>query len=220
MCTNITLDPISESHHLPRPLRDFYLTAKIAEAEAKNDKISVDTLTKLRGKPAVTCRLSESQNRQLLTAGYWCLIAPFDDFNVYLCRLLRFRYAIHGYMAREIGEYKQTAQNLGHGATIRKFRNKPQYKAENLSTDVLNRIYKRDGSLQGSGFKGTRGKYGHADFEKYVPAKRMKRTVVQEKRMRETQSNPFAEYRRDNMEEKSDNQQQYNTVNACETLNS
>lgn len=200
MCENIQLDPLTESQYLPRPLRDFYITTKIAVAKQNKDDDLVHKLTELRGQPAVTCRLSENQNRQLLEAGYWCLIAPFNHYNVRLCRLLRFRYTLHGYTAREIGEYKQTARNLGHGATIRKFKNKPQYRAENLSTDVLNRIYQRDGSMRGSGFKGTRGKYGHEDFEKYIPAKRMHRTVVQERRMRQSSSNPFAEYKRDTVQ--------------------
>ena len=101
---------------------------------------------------------------------------------------------LHGYTAREIGGYKQTASNLGHGANIRKFRNKPQYRRENLQVEVLNKIYQTDGTLRGSGFKGTRGKYGHKDFPKYTPAKRMKRSVVQEKRMRQSSSNVFAAY--------------------------
>lgn len=208
MCENITLDPLTNSEHLPRPLRDFYLTSKISSAEETHDTELAQQLKALRGKPAVTCRLSEEQNRQLLQATYWCLIAPFDANTVRMCKLIRFRYMLHGYTAREIGEYKQTAKNLGHGATIRKFRNKPQYKPENLDNTVLNRIYQADGSMRGSGFKGTRGKYGHTDFPKYIPSKRMHRTAVQEKRVRLAHANPFDEYRQDTVDNKPDDQQQ------------
>ena len=108
--------------------------------------------------------------------------------------LLRFRYMLHGYTSREIGGYQQTASHLGHGAQIRVFRNKPQYKRENLSTATLNQIYKADGSLRGSGFKGTRGKYGHRDFPQYKPQKRMKRSPAQEMNMRVSSQNVFASY--------------------------
>lgn len=196
MCQNIQMDPLLESSHLPRPLRDFYLTDKIHAAEAGGHTAVAEQLCTLRGEPAVTSRLSQPQNRQLLGATYWSLLAPFDSFNTHLAKLLRFRYMLHGYTAREMGEYKQTARNLGHGATIRRFNNKPQYKKENLSAKVLERICQRDGTMRGSGFKGTRGKYGHRDFPKYEPSKRMQRTAVQECRVRRGASNPFEEYRK------------------------
>ena len=194
LCANIAIDPLTESEHLPRPLRDVYLTTKIAEAEPGNDSY-IRKLESMRGPPSVTCRLSEKQNRQLLQATYWNLIAPFEKLaNLHICKLIRFRYMLHGYMAREIGEYKQTASNLGHGATIRNFKNKPQYQAQNLPNNVLNRIYQVDGTMRGSGFKGTRGRYGHEDFPKYIPSKRMKRASVQERRVRLVSTNPFEHY--------------------------
>lgn len=216
LCCNIDIDPLTESKHLPLPLRDFYLTMHIdalngmrkQSAEEARDGgegvrgevdasfvAKVDALKRLRGRPSVTCRLSQPQNQQLLHASYWNLLAPFEEETVKLSRLLRFRYMLHGYTVREIGGYRQTASNLGHGAQIRCFRNKPQYLRENLSVPVLNRIYREDGSLAGSGFKGTRGKYGHKDFPKYVPCKRMKRTVVQERKIRQSLPNLFAQYR-------------------------
>lgn len=195
LCTNITLNPLTESQHLPLPLRDFYLTMHIQSAEKEADEFAVVALKKLRGEPSVTCRLSLCQNRQLLSAAYWSTVAPFDAPNVHMSRLVRFRYMLNGYTSREIGGYNQTAKHLGHGAMIRTFRNKPQYKRENLSSDVLNYIYKTDGSLRGSGFKGTRGKYGHSDFPRYQPRKRMRRSTKQEDRMRESSSNVFADYR-------------------------
>jgi hypothetical protein len=282
LCSNIELDPFTQSHHLPLPLRDFFISMHIDAgsdndktgegvltgadgcksvgdqgasdqgasdqgasdqgasdrgasdrgasdrgasdrgasdrgasdrgasdqsleinkrdeaayaAKDKGDSCNVTALCRLRGRPAVTCRLSIAQNHQLLHASYWNILAPFDDDTVTLCRILRFRYMLHGYTVREIGSYKQTASNLGHGAEIRCFKNKPQYLRENLSSTVLNRIYQQDGSLSGSGFKGTRGKYGHKDYPKYVPCKRMKRTAVQERKVRQSLPNLFAQYR-------------------------
>ena len=193
LCHNIHLDPETESKHLPLPLRDFYLSMHIEES---TDDAQRQRLANLRGRPSVTCRLSQAQNRQLLAAAYWSTIAPFDNDAVLIGRLLRFRYMLNGYTSREIGGYNQTAKHLGHGAKIRIFRNKPQYRRENLSTEMLNQIYKSDGSLRGSGFKGTRGKYGHRDFPRYKPAKRMKRSVAQEDRMRASSTNVFDAYRR------------------------
>lgn len=194
LCHNITVDPLTESHHLPLPLRDFYLSMHIVDCEKRGEDTRF--LQQRRGRPSVTCRLSPAQNRQLLTACFWTIIAPFDQLAVRIAQLVRFRIMLHGFTGREIGGYKQTASHLGHGANIRNFRNKPQYKVENLSVKMLNQIYKKDGTLKGSGFKGTRGKYGHKDFEQYKPAKRMKRSKKQERRMRESKPNFFEEYRR------------------------
>lgn len=196
MCTNIDIDPRTESDILPLPLRDFYLTMHIDEMKKRGEDPS--SLKEKRGRPSVTCRLSLLQNKQLLTATYWNIIAPFDAETVQLCYLLRFRYMLYGYTAREIGGYTQNASNLGHGAKIRYFRHKPQYRRENLAVEIINKIYQSDGTLRGSGFKGTRGKYGHRDFPQYKPAKRMKRSTVQETRMREASSNLFEDYRGSN----------------------
>tara|TARA_B110000046_G_C12989562_1_gene397226 strand:+ start:126 stop:1451 length:1326 start_codon:yes stop_codon:yes gene_type:complete len=192
MCMNIDIDPHTESDALPLPLRDFYLTLHIQKLRDEGGDTS--RLETLRGRPSVTCRLSLAQNRQLLAASYWNLTAPFDAKTAEMCHILRFRYMLNGYTAREIGGYVQNATNLGHGANIRRFRHRPQYRRENLNTDVLNKIYQSDGSLRGSGFKGTRGKYGHKDFPQYTPAKRMKRSTVQERRMRQASCNVFQAY--------------------------
>ena len=192
MCRNIALDPVNESQHLPLPLRDFYLSMHIHKGEAAGT--DVQPLHQRRGRPSVTCRLSPDQNRQLLAACFWTIIAPFDATAVRVGRLLRFRLMLHGYTGREIGGYNQTAQHLGHGAQIRTFRNKPQYKPENLSTRMLNQIYHADGTMRGTGFKGTRGKYGHRDFPQYKPAKRMKRSATQESKMRDPAQNVFEAY--------------------------
>lgn len=192
LCSNIDLDPLTESFHLPLPLRDWFLTRHIDEA---NDEATRNVLLQMRGKPSVTCRLSLAQNRQLLTAAYWSTVAPFDPLIVEVCRLIRFRYMLFGHTSREIGGYDQKARYLGHGASIRKFKNKPQYRRENLKTEVLNSIYRSDGSLQGSGFKGTRGKYGHPSFPRYEPRRRMSRTEDQERQMRTGKADVFSEYK-------------------------
>ena len=191
LCENINV-PVSKVDILPLPLRDYYLSHCAERAEDGAEKIRIQ---RLRGTPCVTCRLSEAQNKQLLTATYWSYVAPFNKDVTEYCHLIRFRYMLHGYTSREIGGYRQTALHLGHGAKIREFKNKPQYRRENLSIDMLNHIYRTDGSISGTGFKGTRGKYGHTDFPRYEPVKRMKRTMTHEKKMRAGTSNCFAEYR-------------------------
>ena len=192
LAANIDLDPITEADALPLPLRDVFLTRHI-EAAKEGSELK-EKLTKLRGRPSVTCRLSAAQNRQLLLAAYWTIVAPFDATAVCIAQLLRYRYMLHGYTAREIGGYVQKAEHLGHGANIRSFRNKPQYKRENLTKKMLSKIYCADGTMRGSGFKGTRGKYGHKDFPRYEPRHRMKRTKLQEQQMRQVPTNIFSSY--------------------------
>lgn len=192
LCENLTSVPSEAAGALPLPLRDYFVTMR---AERSTDDDEKARLLRLRGRASVTCRLSASQNFQLLNATYWNTIAPFNPTTVKLAQLVRFRYMIHGYTSREVGGYRQTASHLGHGANIRTFRNKPQYRRENLSAEMINQIYQADGTLRGTGFKGTRGKYGHKDFPRYEPRKRMKRTKTQEARMRQVANNCFAAYR-------------------------
>ena len=191
LCKNISLDAETEAACLPRPLRDYYLTHCIQKA---SDATLAARLEQLRDLPSVTCRLTVAQNHQLLTAGYWNTIAPFDANTLRIARLVRYRYMLHGYTCREIGKYNQNATNLGHGHGIRKFKNKPQYDRANLPVATLNMICQPDGTMRGSGFKGTRGKYGHALFKKYEPRKRMRRTRRQEENMRKSASNALREY--------------------------
>lgn len=193
LCHNIKIDPLKESACLPRPLRDFYLTHHMKMPNV--EPATAAALEQLRGAPSVTSRLSTLQNVQLLTAAYWTTIAPFNAVVVEACSFVRFRYMLHGYLSREIGGYSQTAQHLGHGAHIREFRNKPQYDFANLDDKTLNAICKKNGQVGGTGFKGTRGKYGHADFPKYIPQKRMRRNDEHEETMRNLQPNIFDDYR-------------------------
>lgn len=164
---------------------------------ANAKKIEADKLeSMIPAKPSVTCRLTADQNIQLLACTYWRTIAPFDDELVHICNLIAFRYCIHGFESREVGAYRQTAQHLGHGAYIRKFKNKSQYEIQNIPQKVLNRVYTEQG-LRGSGFKGTRGKYGHQNFPAYRPRRRQERGAEVEERMRKKQKNLFQEYKDD-----------------------
>lgn len=191
LARNVVL-PLAAIDHLPNPLRFWFLTRLIEEAEEESVRAE---LIGRRGDMVVTCRLSVPQNRQLLVAAYWTIVAPFEETTVRASKLLRFRYMLHGFVSREIGGYAQQALHLGHGARIRTFRDKPQYQLANLSTEVLNQICRRDGSLRGSGFKGTRGKYGHPDFPRYEPKRRMRRTADQDAAIRRATADCFQHYR-------------------------
>ena len=193
MCKNISIDAETEASCLPLPLRDYYITYRI---ECAADDAQKQRLARMREHPSVTCRLTQEQNTQLLTAGYWNTIAPFNATALELARLVRFRYMVQGLTCREIGKYNQNANNLGHGHGIRVFKNKPQYDRANLPIATLNVICQPDGTMRGSGFKGTRGKYGHADFKKYEPRKRMRRTKRQEDNMRRATADALAAYDR------------------------
>jgi len=177
-----------EVRRLPQPLRNYVIDERRErvrrEEEGKGEgEERLSRLSRMRERDSVTCRLRPSQNRQLLSVAYWLMLLPLSD-KVQICQLLAFRYMLHGYCGREIGMYRQQAQHLGHGATIRSFQNKDQYLLPNLSNRVLNRIYQSDGSLKGSGFKGSRGKHVKPGTPVYRPKKRMKRHPDQDARMR------------------------------------
>lgn len=181
-------------------LRDEYEIVHPDEMEEiKNVMHSVDEEKKewlecTNPKHYVTCRLTRAQNIQLLAATYWRTIAPFDCDTLHLSKLLAFRYCMFGYEGREVGAYRQKANYLGHGANIRKFKHHQQYKPENIPIEVLNKVYQKNGKLRGSGFKGTRGKYGHRDFHKYAPKILSKRSREAEDRIRASKTNCFEEY--------------------------
>ena len=161
----------------------------------ETDPTILKVLDEWKIEPVITCRLHEVQNRQLLAACYWVTLGPFDQTTVELSKLLLFRFMLHGYTAREIGGYKQTAMHLGHGVTIRKFKTKTQYHIENLSAKVLRKVKQPDGSLSGSGFKGTRGKYAQANST-YKPKRRMRRSHYDDMRIRCSHPNYFEEYKK------------------------
>lgn len=147
-----------------------------------------------KSRHCVTCRLTKDQNIQLLTSTYWRVIAPFDDFTLKMTEILAFRYCVHGFEGREVGPYRQSAKYLGHGETIRNFKNHKQYKPENMPTDVLNKVYKSDGKLQGSGSKGSRGKYGNRKHPRYQQNKRGIRCKTIDKQIRSRKIDCFREY--------------------------
>lgn len=161
----------ADVQHLPLPLRNYVVEAQRQQAAGAETPPS-------QCAAKVTARLSLDQNRQLLSAAYWSSVAPIDEQCVELSHLLQFRYLLHGYVGREIGDYRQNALHVGHGAYIRKFKNKAQYDPSHISTAVMNKIAQPNGELRGSGFKGTRGKYGHEDFPKYNAKRSMTRDLV------------------------------------------
>ena len=193
LAMNLNLKDDEDIRHVPLPLRNFVCNEllKGEEDEEKREKY-----LEMKHPPCVTCRLSRAQNHQLLEMTYWSMLAPFDEETVKVANLVRYRFMIFGYTSREIGAYNQTATYLGHGANIRSFKNRPQYKIENLSANVLNAIYRTDGVCRGTGFKGTRGKYGHKDFPKYEPEKRMRRSKLQEELIRSQNTHVFNSYKK------------------------
>tara|TARA_Y100000746_G_scaffold231365_2_gene245018 strand:+ start:586 stop:1890 length:1305 start_codon:yes stop_codon:yes gene_type:complete len=191
MASNIKVDS-GEMKHIPLPLKNYvadHYAEKASNEEERNLWKSFKT-----EKHCVTSRLTSDQNKQVLIAAYWSYIAPFHKHITDLSLLLQFRYMLHGYIGREVGGYRQLAKYIGHGAYCRKFKNKPQYNVENLNMELKNKFLQKDGELLGNGFKGTRGKYGHYNFPKYNPGKKMKRTLESEINIREYPSNKFEEY--------------------------
>jgi len=191
MASNINIS-IDDINLLPYPLKnhvcDLYLEKKFSD----------DEISKLRNmkttKDCVTSRLTDAQNIQLLMVTYWSFIAPFDNHIVSLCSLIQFRYMLHGYLGREVGGYKQEAKYIGHGAYCRKFKQKSQYDYENLDVDIKNKLKKINGEILGTGFKGTRGKYGHSEFVAYKPLRKMERSIESEISIREQPYNKFQKY--------------------------
>jgi hypothetical protein len=183
---------LNQIENIPLPLRNY-----VCDNMMKTDKLHQKQWKQLKTNiPYVTSRLTDDQNIQLLICSYWTFLAPFDKKIVHLCGLLQFRFLLHGYIGREMGGYRQSAKYIGHGAYCRKFKEKPQYKYENLDNETKNKLEKKDGVLRGNGFKGTRGKYGHEDFPKYQPEKNMKRSLESEINIREVPYNKFDEYKK------------------------
>jgi hypothetical protein len=174
-----------ECANLPLPLRNHVCTAIIERLKSENgDRSEILAWLSMTHPACVTSRLTREQNIQLLSAAYFLRIAPFDQERNKIAVALSMAYLRYGYISRDIGGYQQSAKHLGHGAFIRKFKRHTQYQPANLSVDVLNKIYQPDGSLRGSGYKGTRGKYGHPRFKKYKASRKMERKQSDERDMR------------------------------------
>jgi len=193
LAKNVKNDLSNETEllEIPLPLRNYVCDEMLSSTNDEDTKSKIQTIK--TDKRCVTSRLTEEQNRQLLATSYWTYLAPFDDKRVYISFLLAFRYMIHGYISRELGGYSQKANHIGHGAYVREFKSKPQYNIKNLNKTVLNKVMKEEG-IRGSGFKGTRGKYGHKDFPKYEPVKKMKRSFEADLSIREVPTNCFQNY--------------------------
>lgn len=129
-------------------------------------------------------KLSFSQVRQLLACHHCSLRRGDIELEERVVRALKMRYLLDGgYFVRRFGQYDHSAKHLGHGSSLRNFPSMPQYDRQSLSIEVLNRIYKEDGSLRGIGYKGTRGKHSHPDHQMYVPKKKAKRSEQSEQMM-------------------------------------
>lgn len=190
LASNINVN-VDEIGSIPYPLRN-YVCDHLEKTCTEDERLILDeNRTKYR---CVTSRLTAAQNVQILKSTYWTFVAPFDKNIVKLSSLLQFRYMLHGYLGRELGGYRQTAQYIGHGAYCRNFKAMPQYKYENLNNEVKNKLSVVNGQLLGNGFKGTRGKYGNKNFPKYKPNKKMKRSVEAEINIRESPYNQFEQY--------------------------
>lgn len=177
LCSNIPSNV--NANDLPMPLRSYFC-----------NKVRKD------GKKNVIPYLKNEQVRQLLLSFYIRSVATdllYDTLTIQVCKIIEFRYALHGYIARRMGKYKQSAAHLGHGAVRRIFKNKPQYKLENLNADNLKRMALISGVYIGSGFKGTRGKRSQPGFETYKPRKRRIRTLNQEGVMRKNRPSEIDE---------------------------
>ena len=171
LCENIKIDPLNDYKILPVPLRNIYIEFCINNnPELKND------LVKILGDVKITSQLNKIQNKQLLTAAYWSSIAPFDKDITFKSNLLRFRFLLFGFSAREIGAYKRNSRYIGFGEKIRNFKKKP---SDKLPVKILNSICQKDGSLKGRSIQKTRKTRTHISQNK--------RTVIHDEMMRKTQ---------------------------------
>lgn len=209
LALNVDL-PTSSCQGLPLPLRNYVLQLRKVRAKQElqilrdeglenheiesflSNEIAIATAQTVP--QCVTARLTTEQNRQLLCATYYILVAPSNNKIVELSYIVQYAYCLHGYNGREIGGYRQNAENLGHGEYIRKFKNKEQYKVDNMVASVVNKVMQSDGTFRGSGYKGARGKHGHKSFKKYKPRPRLSRSITLETEMRTGIVNCFAEY--------------------------
>lgn len=155
---------------LPKPLQQ-YVAAYLINNENFDKYIEYLNTYKW-----VSASLEFEQSLQLINANYILNVEQNNDpVQQSLSQKILWRYLVmRGYSSRWLGKYDQNAKFLGNGRVIRKFKGLVQYNVENLSSDILERVYKKDGSLQGKGNKGSRSKYVK-DVNRYVPKRRMKR---------------------------------------------
>lgn len=144
-----------------------------------------DLSNRTSGKRWVSAALTKAQSRQLINAFYTFDVERCADPEARrACALILYRYMIErGYTARWMGKYDQDAMHVGNGDGRRKFHRLPQYHMHALPTDVLNRLYARDGKLQCRGSKGSRSKYIQKKKKRYQPKRRMQRSDHDEQLM-------------------------------------
>jgi len=126
------------------------------------------------------------QSEQLITAFYLLSVERVADATVCeAASLILFRYMFErGYTARYMGKYLQEANHIGNGKRFRQFRRLSQYAPDRLPIAVLTKLCGTNGRMINRGSKGTRSKYRTAN--RYVPARRLKRTREDEDEMMAT----------------------------------
>ncbi len=113
-------------------------------------------------KPHVTPSLTTDQSRELLFATL-CRRFLQSGERLKWSKSIFDKYILYGYTSRLFGPYEQGAKFVGYGENPRKFKKLPQYEPESLSIDVLNKIYKTDGSFGGKKIRVSRKRTLHSD---------------------------------------------------------
>jgi len=109
---------------------------------------------------AVTSALTPDQSRELLYATYVTVFlgAGAEPELLATAARVHMHYIRYGYAGRIFGPYKQNAQHVGHGKRCRAFRALPQYDPKNLPVDVLSRLFRPSGALEGKGARQSRAR--------------------------------------------------------------
>lgn len=156
-----------DTKHMPQPLKQY--------VDALNVVSNSELVKNMEDYKWVSAALEECQTLQLLNSYYILNVEQsYDPIQREMSKLLQYRYLIcRGYSARWMGKYDQNALHLGNGLTIRRFKKLNQYSISNLETHVLEKVYRKDGTLQGKGNKGSRSKYVDPSV-RYIPSRRMR----------------------------------------------
>ncbi len=169
--SNIALNFVNcDIENIPQPLRQYVAAYRII-----NEPENTDLLNSINDYKWVSSSLETNQSRQLILANYILNVEKNKDpVQIKLCTNILWRYLImRGYSSRWLGKYDQNALFLGNGLSIRRFKNLNQYDTSNLTISVLEKVYKKDGTIKGKGSKGSRSKYASIE-KRYIPKRRMK----------------------------------------------
>lgn len=133
----------------------------------------------------VSAALTPAQSKQLIEAFYGLVVECENDPETRhaLCLILFHYMKERGYTARWMGKYVQDGTHVGNGDTFRNFARMSQYAPHRLPTNVLNKLLGRDGRLHNRGSKGSRSKKKNAQRSRYVPKRRLVRSIEDEGRM-------------------------------------